>query len=58
MNRVVRCQEDIRFLGPKLGRYFMMAALGAAFGNTVMGRISAAIGRLQFIFLKRLGPGT
>jgi len=40
---------------PKLGRYFMMAAFGAAFGNTVMGRISAAIGRFQFILLKWLG---
>lgn len=42
---------------PKLGRYFMMAAFGAAFGNTVMGRISAAIGRFQFIFLRWLGLG-
>lgn len=40
---------------PKFGRYFMMAAFGAAFGNTVMGRVSAAIGRFQFIFLKWLG---
>ncbi|MBP8613908.1 MAG: hypothetical protein KBI40_03535 [Firmicutes bacterium] len=41
----------------QLGRYFMMAAFGAAFGNTVMGRVSAAIGRFQFIFLKWLGLG-
>lgn len=41
----------------QLGRHFMMAAFGAAFGNTVMGRISAAIGRFQFIFLKWLGLG-
>lgn len=40
---------------PRLGRYFMMAAFGAAFGNTVMGRVSAAIGRFQFIFLNWLG---
>jgi len=39
----------------KFGRYFMMAAFGAAFGNTVMGRVSAAIGRFQFIFLDWLG---
>jgi hypothetical protein len=39
------------------GRYFMMAAFGAAFGNTVMGRVSAAIGRFQFILLKWLGLG-
>jgi hypothetical protein len=42
-------------LAPRLGRYFMMAAFGAAFGNTVMGRVSAAIGRFQFIFLRWLG---
>ncbi len=40
---------------PRFGRYFMMAAFGAAFGNTVMGRVSAAIGRFQFILLKWLG---
>jgi len=40
---------------PRIGRFFMMAAFGAAFGNTVMGRVSAAIGRFQFIFLKWLG---
>lgn len=39
----------------KLGRYFMMAAFGAAFGNTVMGRVSAAIGRFEFILVKWLG---
>ncbi|HHT84938.1 MAG: hypothetical protein ACOX34_03445 [Bacillota bacterium] len=39
----------------KLGRYFMMAAFGAAFGNTVMGRVSAAIGRFQFILNTWLG---
>ena len=39
----------------KLGRYFMMAAFGAAFGNTVMGRVSAAIGRFTFILKNWLG---
>lgn len=34
----------------KLGRYIMMAAFGAAFGNGVMGRISLLISRLQFLF--------
>lgn len=33
-----------------VGRYIMMAAFGAAFGNGVMGRISLLIARLQFIF--------
>ncbi len=32
-----------------IGRYFMMAAFGAAFGNTVMARMSLLIGRLQFL---------
>lgn len=34
----------------RLGRYFMMAAFGAAFGNTVMARMSLLIGRLQFLW--------
>lgn len=33
-----------------LGRYIMMAAFGAAFGNTVMVRMSLLIGRLQFLW--------
>jgi hypothetical protein len=33
-----------------IGRYIMMAAFGAAFGNGVMGRISLLIARLQFVF--------
>ena len=36
--------------GSLIGRYIMMAAFGAAFGNGVMGRISLLISRLQFIF--------
>ncbi|MCL4424103.1 MAG: hypothetical protein M1299_07890 [Firmicutes bacterium] len=32
------------------GRWFLMAAFGAAFGNAVMGRISLVIGELQFLF--------
>ena len=42
-------------LAPKLGKYFMMAAFGAAFGNTVMGRISTAIGRFQYLLIQWLG---
>ncbi len=33
-----------------VGRFFMMAAFGAAFGNTVMARMSLLIGRLQFLW--------
>jgi hypothetical protein len=33
-----------------LGRWVIMVALGAAFGNTVMARISLFIGRLTFLF--------
>lgn len=44
-------------LAPKWGRYFMMAAFGAAFGNTVMGRISTAIGRFQYVLIQFLGIG-
>ena len=38
-----------------IGRYFMMAAFGAAFGNTVMARMSLLIGRLQFLWGDWLG---
>lgn len=34
---------------PQIGRYVMMVAFGAAFGNTVMGRMALLIGRVQFI---------
>lgn len=34
----------------EIGRWVMMVAFGAAFGNTVMARMSLVIGRLQFLF--------
>ncbi|HHY76032.1 MAG TPA: hypothetical protein GX500_04500 [Firmicutes bacterium] len=37
------------------GRYLMMVAFGAAFGSTVMGRMSLFIGRLQYLFGDWLG---
>jgi hypothetical protein len=45
-------------LAPFWGRMFMMAAFGAAFGNTVMGRISTAIGRFQYLLIVWLGFGS
>ncbi len=33
----------------KIGRFTMMVALGAAFGNTVMARVSLFLGRVQFL---------
>ena len=33
----------------KVGRYVMMIAFGAAFGNTVMARVSLFLGRMQFL---------
>lgn len=33
----------------RVGRYAMMVAFGSAFSNTVMGRLSLLIGRLQFL---------
>lgn len=39
----------------KVGIYFLMVALGASFGYTVMGRISLLIGRFQFLFGDWLG---
>ena len=38
-----------------LGRWFLMIAFGAMFGNTVMARISLFIGRLQFLLNDWLG---
>jgi hypothetical protein len=37
-------------ISAKFGRYVMMAAFGAAFGNGVMGRVSLLIARLQYVF--------
>ena len=35
--------------GAKLGIWYLMVAFGAAFGYTVMARISLLIGRMQFL---------
>lgn len=35
--------------GATLGRWVMMVAFGAAFGNTVMARVSLFLGRMQFL---------
>jgi len=40
-----------------VGRYIMMIAFGALFGNAAMGRMSLMIGRLQFLIVKWLGLG-
>ncbi len=39
----------------KIGRMTMMIAFGSAFGNTVMGRLSLFIGRLQYLLGDWLG---
>ena len=39
----------------KVGRYVMMIAFGALFGNAVMGRMSLMIGRVQFLLGEWLG---
>lgn len=39
----------------RFGRYVMMVAFGAAFGSTVMGRMSLFIGRLQYLLGDWLG---
>ena len=38
----------------RLGRWLLMVAFGAIFGNTVMGRMSLLIDRLQFLLLQWL----
>lgn len=40
-----------------LGRYIMMIAFGALFGNAAMGRMSLMIGRLRFLLIEWLGLG-
>ncbi len=42
--------------GGKIGRYFMMIMFGAAFGNTIEGRISLFLGRLSFLLRDWLQP--
>ncbi len=42
-------------IGTKIGRYVLMVAFGAAFGNTVMGRVSVTLGRFQYILTDWLG---
>lgn len=37
--------------GAKIGRWVMMVAFGAAFGNTVMARVSLFLGRMQFLLI-------
>jgi hypothetical protein len=37
-------------ISTKLGRYFLMATFGAAYGSTVMARTSLFIGRLRFLY--------
>jgi hypothetical protein len=39
----------------RIGRIVMMVSFGAAFGNTVMGRMSLLIGRLQYLWGTWLG---
>ena len=40
-----------------VGRYIMMIAFGALFGNAAMGRMSLMIGRLRFLLVVWLGLG-
>lgn len=42
-------------ISARTGIFFLMAAFGASFGYTVMGRISLFIGRLNFLFYDWLG---
>ncbi len=41
--------------GSRLGRLILMVAFGAAFGNTVMGRVSVTLGRFQYMLTDWLG---
>lgn len=50
-----RKQEGVLAWGATIGRWTMMIAFGAAFGNTVMARIALFIGRFQFLMGDWLG---
>jgi hypothetical protein len=39
----------------RLGIWFLMLGFGAAFGYTVMGRVSLLIGRMNYLFMEVLG---
>ncbi len=43
-------QTPIVMAGSAVGKWIMMVAFGAAFGNAVQGRISLLISRLQYLF--------
>jgi hypothetical protein len=42
--------KGILGVSTKIGRYFLMATFGAAYGGTVMARMSLFIGRLRFLY--------
>ena len=40
----------------RLGTWYLMIFFGAAFGYTVMGRVSLLVGRMRFLILEWIGP--
>ena len=50
----VKREGPIRYIS-SLGRIFLMIALGAAFGNTVMGRVSTTFAQFNFLLRDWLG---
>lgn len=52
---VKKVHEGPQLALPQLGRYLMLIAFGAAFGNTVMTRMNLLIGRLIFLLRDWLG---
>lgn len=47
-------QKGVIGYGARVGRWVMMLALGAAFGSTVMARVSLFLGRVQFLMTEWL----
>jgi len=47
--------KGIAGVSSRIGRYTMMIAFGAAFGTTVMARVSLFLGRMQFLLRDFLG---
>ncbi len=50
-------KDPVTHYGSKIGRYFIIVALGATFGNTVIFRVGLLMGRMQFLLFDLLRIG-
>ncbi len=52
-----KAEDPVTTYGGKIGRWFIIVALGAAFGNTVIFRVGLFMGRMQFMLFDFLKLG-